>query len=87
MRDEIKKYEEQKMEESKDQALITFRQNAKNLSRRKEAQSQALQEKRKDEEELKKEVEEKRKMMEKEFGGAPMNEKQDWIFDKQFFEF
>ena len=64
------------MEESKDHSLIAFRQNAKNLSRRKEAQSLALQEKRKDEEEIKKEVEEKKKLMEKEFGGAPMNEKE-----------
>lgn len=76
LRDEIKKFEELKMEESKDHSLIAFRQNAKNLSRRKEAQSLALQEKRKDEEEIKKEVEEKKKLMEKEFGGAPMNEKE-----------
>ena len=76
LREEIKRYEEIKMEENKDQTLKAVRQNAKKLSIRKEAQSKALQEKRKDEEELKKEVEEKKEMMQNEFGGAPMNEKQ-----------
>lgn len=76
LREEIKRYEEIKMEENKDQTLKAVRQNAKKLSIRKEAQSKALQEKRKDEEELKKEVEEKKQMMQNEFGGAPMNEKQ-----------
>ena len=76
LREEIKRYEEIKMEENKDQTLKAVRQNAKKLAIRKEAQSKALQEKRKDEEELKKEVEEKKQMMQNEFGGAPMNEKQ-----------
>ena len=43
---------------------------------RKPTVSQAIQEKRREEEDLKKEVQEKRQIMEKEFGGAPMSEKQ-----------
>ena len=70
------KIEEAKMEESKDHSLIAFRQNANNLTRRKEAQAEILQEKMVEEDELRKEINEKKKMMEKEFGTAPMNEAQ-----------
>ena len=75
LREDTQKYEEAKMEESKDHSLIAFRQNANNLARRKEAQAEILQEKRQEEEELRVEVDEKKKMMEQEFGGAPMSER------------
>jgi len=76
LRDDMAKIEEAKMEESKDHSLIAFRQNANNLTRRKEAQAEILQEKMVEEDELRKEINEKKKMMEKEFGTAPMNEAQ-----------
>ena len=55
---------------------VKFRQNANNLTRRKEAQAEILHEKMQEEEELRKEIAEKKKIMEKEFGSAPMNEQQ-----------
>jgi len=90
LREETQKYEEAKMEESKDHSLIAFRQNANNLQRRKEAQAEILQEKRQEEEELRVEVEEKKKMMQNEFGGEPMSEKKfkgksQFIYYSQIF--
>ena len=55
---------------------VQLRRNANNLTRRKEAQAEILHEKMQEEEELRKEIAEKKKIMEKEFGSAPMNEQQ-----------
>ena len=46
------------------------------MTRRKEAQAEILHEKMQEEDELRKEIAEKKKIMEKEFGSAPMNEQQ-----------
>ncbi|CAG5095129.1 Oidioi.mRNA.OKI2018_I69.XSR.g14046.t1.cds [Oikopleura dioica] len=74
LRDEVRRYDEAKMEDAKDPSLVAFRKNAKDLARRKEALSNTLRNKQDEEEEINKEVTQKKELFEKEYGGAKMSD-------------
>ena len=74
LRDEVRRYDEAKMEDARDPSLVAFRKNAKDLARRKEALSNTLRNKQDEEEEINKEVSQKKEFFEKEYGGAKMSD-------------